>query len=65
MVKRRSNLHRGPRHGHSGVLMEQATKQAIKQAIKEVTAGHAERICAPGLWVVWRDETGVHTRVMQ
>jgi hypothetical protein len=45
--------------------MEPATKQALKQAIKEVTAGHAERICAPGLWVVWRDETGVHTRIMQ
>ena len=27
----------------------------MERAIKEVEAGHGERICAPGLWVVWRD----------
>lgn len=30
----------------------------MEQAIREVAEGHAERICAPGLWVVWRSEDG-------
>lgn len=36
----------------------------MEKAVREVSAGHAERICAPGQWVVWRDETGVRVRVM-
>lgn len=40
-------------------------KLEMEQAIKDVAAGHVERTCAPGLWVVWRNETGVHKRVMQ
>jgi hypothetical protein len=30
----------------------------MEQDIRDVTAGRAERICAPGLWVVWRGENG-------
>ena len=36
----------------------------MEQAVRDVLAGRAERICAPGQWVVWRDETGVRVRVM-
>lgn len=36
----------------------------MEDAIKEVAAGHAERICAPGQWVVWRDGEAVRVRVM-
>ena len=35
----------------------------MEQAIRDVSAGRAERICAPGKWVVWRDETGVRVEV--
>jgi hypothetical protein len=34
-------------------------------AILDVSAGHAARICAPGLWVVWRDEIGVHVKILE
>ena len=27
----------------------------MEQAIRDVSAGHMERICAPGQWVVWRE----------
>ena len=27
----------------------------MEQAIRDVAAGHMERICAPGLWLVWRE----------
>lgn len=37
----------------------------LDEAIEAVEAGHAERICAPGQWVVWRDETGIGVGVMQ
>ena len=30
----------------------------MEKAIRDVSAGRAERICAPGLWVVWRGENG-------
>ena len=36
----------------------------MERAIKDVSAGHVQRVCAPGLWVVWRDDAGVHVRVM-
>lgn len=36
----------------------------MERAIKEVAAGHAERICAPGQWVVWREVDRVCVRVM-
>lgn len=36
----------------------------MEQAIRDVAAGRAERICAPGQWVVWRDETGVRVKVL-
>jgi hypothetical protein len=36
----------------------------LEQALADVRAGHAERICTPGKWVVWRDESGVRVRVM-
>lgn len=29
-----------------------------------VIVGRAGRICAPGKWRVWRDETGLHVEVM-
>lgn len=32
-------------------------------AMASVWLGRAERICAPGQWVVWRDETGVRVEV--
>jgi hypothetical protein len=35
----------------------------MERAIRDVAAGHVGRICAPGQWVVWRDETGVHVEV--
>lgn len=35
----------------------------MERAIRDVAAGHAQRICAPGLWVVWRDETGVRVEI--
>jgi hypothetical protein len=27
----------------------------MENAIKDVSAGRVERVCVPGLWVVWRD----------
>lgn len=36
----------------------------MERAIRDVTAKKAERICAPGLWVVWRDGDTVCVRVM-
>jgi hypothetical protein len=35
----------------------------MEQAIRDVAAGHAQRICAPGQWVVWRDDAGVRVEV--
>lgn len=35
----------------------------MEQAIRDVSAGHAQRVCAPGLWAVWRDDAGVHVEV--
>ena len=32
-------------------------------SIYRVWRKHAQRICAPGQWVVWRDETGVRVEV--
>lgn len=32
----------------------------LDEAIEAVEAGHAERICAPGQWVVWRDGNSVN-----
>lgn len=38
----------------------------LEQAIREVEAGHAQRICAPGKWRVWRDgDTVKHERLDQ
>lgn len=28
-----------------------------------VLMGRASRVCAPGRWVVWRDDTGLHVEV--
>ena len=36
----------------------------MERAIRDVAAGHAERICAPGQWVVWREGDAVRVRVM-
>ena len=33
-------------------------------AIFRVRFNHAERICAPGKWVVWREGDAVRVRVM-
>lgn len=38
---------------------------SLAQAIREVRAGHCQRICTPGQWKVWRDETGVHVKVLK
>lgn len=35
----------------------------MEQAILDVEAGHAERICAPGQWVVWREGREVRHEV--
>lgn len=35
----------------------------MEQAIRDVCAGHVQRVCAPGLWIVWRDEAGVRVEV--
>jgi hypothetical protein len=32
----------------------------LDQALRELGSEDGARICAPGQWVVWRDETGVH-----
>jgi hypothetical protein len=37
----------------------------MEQAIQDVEAGRAERICAPGQWVVWREDGRVCVRVMK
>ena len=34
-------------------------------AILEVSAGHAQRICAPGKWKVWRDGKAVRHEVLR
>lgn len=34
-------------------------------AICRVRLGHAQRICAPGRWVVWREGDTVLTRTIQ
>lgn len=31
----------------------------MEKAIRDVSAGRAERICAPGKWVVWREGDAV------
>jgi hypothetical protein len=36
----------------------------MEEAIRDVSAGRAERICAPGLWVVWREDERVCVMVM-
>ena len=36
----------------------------MEKAIRDVTAGRAERICAPGLWVVWRSGDVVCVEIM-
>lgn len=36
----------------------------LLRAMASVWLGRAERICAPGQWVVWRDETGERVEVM-
>jgi hypothetical protein len=33
-------------------------------AIWRVWRGHAERICAPGQWIVWRDASRVRVELM-
>lgn len=35
----------------------------MENAIRDVSAGRVQRVCAPGLWVVWRDETGVRVEI--
>jgi uncharacterized lipoprotein YmbA len=37
----------------------------IKRAIQDVTAGHAQRICVPGKWRVWRDGDQVKHEIFQ
>jgi hypothetical protein len=34
-------------------------------AIREVIEHHAERICAPGKWRVWRDGETVKTEILE
>lgn len=36
----------------------------MERAIRDVSAGRVQRVCAPGLWVVWRDEAGVRVKVI-
>jgi hypothetical protein len=36
----------------------------MERAIRDVSAGRAGRICAPGQWVVWREGDRVIVRVM-
>jgi hypothetical protein len=36
----------------------------MEKAIRDVSAGHAQRICSPGEWVVWRDGERVCVQVM-
>jgi hypothetical protein len=35
-----------------------------EEAIAAVSNGHAQRICAPGQWVVWRDGERVCVELM-
>lgn len=37
----------------------------MKRAIKDVAAGHAQRICVPGKWRVWRNGDDVKCEVFQ
>lgn len=30
----------------------------LAQALADVDAGRVQRVCAPGLWVVWRGKNG-------
>lgn len=36
----------------------------MENAIRDVSANRAQRICAPGQWVVWREGDAVRVRVM-
>jgi len=35
----------------------------MERAIRDVSAGRVQRICAPGLWVVWREGDAVRVEV--
>jgi hypothetical protein len=37
----------------------------LPTAIREVTNRHAERICAPGKWRVWRDGEKVKHEILK
>jgi len=37
----------------------------MEQAIRDVLAGHAQRICVPGQWRVWRDGDEVKYEIFQ
>lgn len=34
----------------------------LEQAIADVRKGHAQRICSPGKWVVWREGAAVMSK---
>jgi hypothetical protein len=36
----------------------------LQAAIADVKAGHAERICSPGEWVVWREGDVVMSKLL-
>lgn len=39
-------------------------RELMERAIKDVSAGRAQRICAPGQWVVWREGDHVCVKIM-
>ena len=40
-------------------------KSQLCKAVKEVKNFHAQRICVPGKWIVWRDDEGVHWKILK
>lgn len=36
----------------------------MEKAIRDVSQGHAERICAPGQWIVWSEDGEVRVKVL-
>lgn len=37
----------------------------MAEALQDVADGKAQRICAPGQWVVWRDGDTVRYRILK